>query len=64
MKSSEELLIEEIQRKRDLKMKEKMKRQHYYTEKVVKSQQENQDSSEASTALAVGVKKVIAQPAT
>ena len=44
-------------------MKEKMKRQQYYTEKVVKCQQENQDSSEV-TIVAVGVKKVIAQPAT
>lgn len=38
-KTTEELLIEEIQRKRDLKAKQKQKRQQYYNEKVVKSGQ-------------------------
>ena len=60
-KTSEEMLVEEIQRKRDLKAKQKQKRQQYYNQKVVKSRQLQENDDEV---LAVGVKKVMAQPAT
>lgn len=61
-KTSEEVLIEEIQRKRDLKAKLKQKRHQYFTEKVVKSGQQQENSNDE--VIAVGVKKVMAQPAT
>jgi hypothetical protein len=37
MKTSEELLIEKLQRKREAKLKEKQKRMQYYLEKVAKA---------------------------
>ncbi len=61
-KTSEEMLIEEIQRKRELKARLKQKRQLYYKEKVVAGAAEK--TTERDVLVAVGVKKVMAQPAT
>ena len=61
-KTSEEMLIEEIQRKRELKARLKQKRQLYYREKVVAGAAEK--TTERDVLVAVGVKKVMAQPAT
>ncbi len=62
-KTSEEMLIEEIQRKRELKAKLKQKRQLYYKEKVMAAGA-GENNAERDVLVAVGVKKVMAQPAT